>query len=74
MGIQELIPSRVYVTSAQVSFDHCSMGLEATYTVVIVLPGLSLPPMMMMSPPSRLTAAAWKFVSGRDPLAIVSHD
>ena len=44
------------------------------YTVVIVLPGLSLPPTMMMSPPSRRTAAAWKFVSGRVPLAIVSHD
>jgi len=44
------------------------------YTVVIILPGLSLPPTMMMSPPSRLTAAAWKLVFGSVPLVIVSHE
>ena len=56
------------------SFDHCSMGLEAIYTVLTTRPGLSLPPTMMMSPPSRLTAAAWKFVSGRVPSVIISHE
>ena len=44
------------------------------YTVVIILPGLSLPPTMMMSPPSRLTAAAWKVVFCSLPLAILSHE
>jgi len=35
---------------------------------------ISLPPTMMMSPPSRLIAAPWKLVFGRMPLRIVSHE
>ena len=44
------------------------------YTVVSILPGLSFPPTMMMSPPSRLIAAALNFGFGRVPLVIVSHE
>ena len=40
----------------------------------IFVPGLSFPPTMMMSPPSRRTAAAWYFGFGRAPLAIISYD
>lgn len=53
---------------------HCSVGFEAMHTVLSIPPGLSLPPTTIMSPPSRLTAAAWYFGLGRLPLAIISHD
>jgi len=46
------------------------------YSFVNTIPGSSLPPTMMMSSPSRLTAAAlaWNFVSGRVLLSTVSHE
>lgn len=44
------------------------------YSFVNTIPGSSLPPTMMMSSPSRLTAAAWNFVSGRVLLPTVSHE
>ena len=53
---------------------HCSMCLEPMYTVLPILPGISFPPTMMMSPPSRLIAAALNFGFGRVPLVIVSHE
>jgi len=43
------------------------------YTVLSTLHGLSFPPTIMMSPPSRLIAAALNFGFGRVPLAILSH-